>query len=89
MKVVEIYYDKVFEKQFENLPLKIQEKATKAEELFRKNPFHPSLRLHKLKGRLAGAWSISIDSSYRIIFSPRERGEFLFFNIGAHSIYDN
>ncbi len=31
------------------------------------NPQHPSLRLHKLSGRLAGLSSISINISYRLI----------------------
>ncbi|HET6422018.1 MAG TPA: plasmid stabilization protein [Geobacteraceae bacterium] len=30
------------------------------------NPFHPSLRLHRLKGRLSELHSISINISYRI-----------------------
>ena len=30
------------------------------------NPFHPSLRLHKLKGRLSDLCSVSINISYRI-----------------------
>lgn len=30
------------------------------------NPFHPSLRLHKLKGRLSDLHSVSINISYRI-----------------------
>lgn len=30
------------------------------------NPFHPSLRLHRLSGRLSGLHSISITISYRI-----------------------
>ena len=35
-------------------------------ELLEANPFHPSLRLHKLKGRLNGLSSVSINISYRI-----------------------
>jgi len=35
-------------------------------ELLEINPFHPSLRLHKLKGRLSDLYSASIDLSYRI-----------------------
>ena len=31
------------------------------------NPFHPSLRLHKLKGELRDFYSVSIDMEYRII----------------------
>ena len=30
------------------------------------NPYHPSLRLHKLKGNLKGLFSVSINISYRI-----------------------
>jgi mRNA-degrading endonuclease YafQ of YafQ-DinJ toxin-antitoxin module len=39
------------------------EKTLKLLEL---NPFHPSLRLHKLKGRLEKIYSVSINISYRI-----------------------
>ena len=35
-------------------------------ELLALNPHHPSLRLHELKGRLAGTYSVSINFSYRI-----------------------
>ena len=35
-------------------------------QLLELNPFHPSLRLHKLKGRLTGLHSVSINISYRI-----------------------
>lgn len=34
--------------------------------LLEENPFHPSLRLHLLHGRLAGVHSVSINLSYRI-----------------------
>ncbi len=32
------------------------------------NPFHSSLRLHKLKGKKSEFYSISLDMSYRVIF---------------------
>jgi len=35
--------------------------------LLESNPFHPSLRLHKLQGKLENFYSVSIDMSYRII----------------------
>ena len=43
--------------------LKQYEKTLKLLEI---NPFHPSLRLHKLKGRLSDLYSVSINISYRI-----------------------
>jgi proteic killer suppression protein len=39
------------------------EKALKLLEL---NPFHPSLRLHRLSGKLQELYSVSINISYRI-----------------------
>ncbi len=30
------------------------------------NPFHPSIRLHKLKGKLSNLYSVSINISYRV-----------------------
>lgn len=35
-------------------------------QLLELNPFHPSLRLHKLKGRLSELHSVSINLSYRM-----------------------
>jgi mRNA-degrading endonuclease YafQ of YafQ-DinJ toxin-antitoxin module len=35
-------------------------------ELLELNPFHPSLRLHKLNGSLEGLHSVSINLAYRI-----------------------
>ncbi|MCF7906039.1 type II toxin-antitoxin system mRNA interferase toxin, RelE/StbE family [Candidatus Gracilibacteria bacterium] len=88
MKIREIHVHKSFEKQFKALPAHIQQKAVKTDNLFRANPFHPSLRLHKLKGKLGGLWSISIDREYRIIFEVFEDGNVLFISIGRHSIYE-
>jgi len=49
------------------------------------NPHHPSLRLHKLKGRFCGKYSISITTNYRILltFAVTEKGIVLL-DIGAH-----
>lgn len=87
MNVNSIYYGKHFEKQFHNLPKEIQGKAVSIEDLFRKNPFHPSLRLHQLKGSLRGLWSLSINLNYRIIFKQTEDGAILFVSIGKHDLY--
>ena len=35
-------------------------------QLLEANPFHPSLRLHTLSGKLQGIHSVSINLSYRI-----------------------
>ena len=89
MQIKAIHYNGAFEKQFRGLPKNIQKKALKAEKLFRSNPFHPSLRLHKLDGKLKGLWSISLDMKYRIVFKPLEDGVILLISIGLHSIYED
>lgn len=88
MQAKEIHYNDDFKMQFLCLPKSIQKKACKCEQLFRDNAFHPSLRLYKLKGKLDGLWSISIDIKYRIIFKPLNNGVILFVSIGLHAIYD-
>jgi toxin HigB-1 len=49
------------------------------------NPFHPSLRLHRLKGNLKDAYSISINMQYRIIidFVMKDK-KIILANIGTH-----
>ena len=88
MQISTIHYTKSFEKQFLLLAKDIKQKACKAEVLFRKNPFYPSLRLHKLKGKLDGLWSIWIDKKNWIILKCMDDGVIIFVSIGAHAIYE-
>ena len=88
MRIKSIHYTEHFAIDFRILPKIVQKKALKAEKLFRQNPFYPSLRLHKLKGKLHGSWSISIDRKYRIIFKSLNDGVIIFGSIGMHDIYD-
>lgn len=54
------------------------------------DPFHPTLKTHKLSGEFAGIWACSIDYSYRILFefvaNPGESEEdaILLLNLGDH-----
>lgn len=54
-------------------------------QLLEVNPYHPSLRLHGLKGRLQGLSSVSINMQYRIILEFEIRGEdIVLVDIGDH-----
>ncbi|WP_413904699.1 type II toxin-antitoxin system YafQ family toxin [Candidatus Skiveiella danica] len=44
----------------------MRQQYLKTLQLLEANPYHPSLRLHALSGRLAGVHSVSINLSYRI-----------------------
>ncbi len=60
--------------------LKQYEKTLKLLEV---DPFHPSLRLHKLQGRLEGICSVSINITYRIaIDCIIEYGKIVLIDIG-------
>ncbi|MEI8138618.1 MAG: plasmid stabilization protein [bacterium] len=54
-------------------------------ELMELDPFHPSLRLHKLKGPLEDLHSVSINISYRITIEFLVEGKTIIpVNIGTH-----
>jgi len=54
-------------------------------QLLEANPFHPSLRLHPLQGKLVGLHSVSINLSYRITLELLiEDGRIIPINIGDH-----
>lgn len=52
--------------------------------LFTQNPKHPSLRTHKLSGKLHNLWSISITRSIRIVYILLKEDEAYFVDIGTH-----
>ncbi len=58
------------------------EKTLKLLEL---DPYHPSLRLHKLQGKLEGIYSVSINITYRITIDfIIEDSEIILLDVGHH-----
>ena len=54
-------------------------------QLLEADPFHSALRLHPLKGRLAGLHSVSINLSYRITLELIIEDErIVLVNVGDH-----
>ena len=65
----EIEYTQKYEKKLFKFLKKhrdIVERYKKTIQLMELDPFHPSLRLHKLEGKLNTLHSVSIDMQYRI-----------------------
>ena len=57
----------------------------RALQLLELNPFHPSLRLHALSGRLQGIHAVSINLSYRITLELLVTDEeIVLINVGDH-----
>jgi len=72
---------KKFFKKHQNL----KNKYNKIIFFLEQNPFHPSLRLHKLQGDLKEFYSVSIDLEYRIIIDFIIIDEQIFLiDIGSH-----
>ncbi len=72
--------------------LKVLEPALQAEvfetiELFEKNPKNKILKVHKLKGRLAGRYSFSVNYKTRIVFQFLSRWEVVLLAVGDHDVY--
>ena len=82
-----IRYSPKFSRQYKKLSQEIRENAERKERIFRKNPFDPCLKTHKLHGSDEGFMAFSVNYSFRIIFSF-EKDEVVFYEIGDHDIYD-
>lgn len=52
-------------------------------ELFKENPRYPSLRNHKLEGRLDNYWSLSVNRSIRLIYIIDDES-YVFVDVGTH-----
>lgn len=63
----------------------VESQYAKALELLELNPYHPSLRLHSLSGRLEGLQSISINLKYRVTIEMIiTEHEIVLINVGDH-----
>lgn len=53
--------------------------------LLEQNPFHPSLRLHALSGRLSGLHAVSINLTYRLTLELLISSDrIILINVGSH-----
>jgi addiction module RelE/StbE family toxin len=86
---MKILYSSKFARQFKKLTKQVKEKAIEREKLFRKNPFNPILKTHKLHGDLSGFWAFWIDKKNRIIFDFQDKNTARFYSAGDHDIYDH
>lgn len=73
------------EKLFLNRHAELIEKYKNILRLLELNPYHPSLKLHKLQGKFKDKYAISLTYSYRIILSFTViENEILLIDIGSH-----
>ena len=78
------HYEKL-EKRFLKRHPAVRDRYQKTLVLLEQDPFHPSLRLHALQGRLTGLHSVSINLQYRITLELEIREkEIILISIGSH-----
>lgn len=76
---------KRFEKDFAKLPKRIKTKAITALTLFVGDPENQTLRIHPLKGRWTGHFSIDVTGDTRAIYFIIEKDLVRLVAIGSHS----
>ena len=85
-------YNLIFTESYKKRAKRFAKKHPELAEQYRKtlwllheNPYHPSLRLHPLKGVLQGLHSVSINMSYRMTLELLiSEQEIVLINIGSH-----
>jgi addiction module RelE/StbE family toxin len=53
-------------------------------ERFSADPYDPSMKTHKLSGKLKDFWSFSIDYDERVLFYFTEDNRAVFVDVGSH-----
>lgn len=82
-----IVYRPMFLRQYDKLPRDLQEEVKEKVALFAHDPRHPSLRAHKLKGRLRGSSSFSVNYKYRIVYEYESKNRVALLAVGDHDVY--
>ena len=88
---MEVYYKPTFVRQFNKLEPALKEEVLEKIELFRDSKNHEQLKVHKLKGRLKGNYSFSVNYQYRIVFEYEERtkNSAVLLAVGDHGVYND
>ena len=77
-------YERI-EKRFLQRHPELRERYRRTLALLELDPFHPSLRLHALQGRLTGLQSVSINLQYRITLELELcEEEIILVSVGSH-----
>ena len=77
-------YEKI-EKRFLKRHPDLFERYHKTLAVLEHDPFHPSLRMHALEGRLSGLHAVSINLKYRITLELEIRAqEIILVSVGSH-----
>ncbi|OGJ47520.1 hypothetical protein A2344_03335 [Candidatus Peregrinibacteria bacterium RIFOXYB12_FULL_41_12] len=85
--MIKISYKPNFVRSYKKLPSSLQQEVKEKIGLFTENPSHIFLKTHKLKGKLKGLYSFSVNYQYRIVFLYKSEKEVSLLAVGDHDIY--
>jgi addiction module RelE/StbE family toxin len=84
---IEVIWDEPFKRIYRKKIKKrpdLKSSFWKKLELFVEDPFHSSLRTHKLSGRLNDLWAITIDYEVRLVFEFIDEEHIVLVDFGGH-----
>lgn len=76
-----------FRRVYQKLPEHIQEDFKEKIKIFIKNPRHPVLKTHKLKGRLQECLAFRLIRGYRVLLECSSADTVNLLDVGPHDIY--
>ena len=76
-------FKRVFKKMVKPNP-GLREDLFKALKLFQSEPFHPTLKTHKLSGSLTNLYAFSLSYDWRVIFKFTAKDEAFLITMGPH-----
>ncbi len=79
-----IQYLPRFKKQYAKLPAPYQRQFDERIRLFVADPTDPRLRVHPLKGKFAGYWSMNINGDIRALYIMQGDSIVIFALVGTH-----
>ncbi|MBI4256873.1 type II toxin-antitoxin system YoeB family toxin [Candidatus Uhrbacteria bacterium] len=85
---MEVLYTPHFKRDAKRLPVSIRKLVEERLSLFKKDPFDPSLKTHKLEGALREYWAFSIDYRHRVLWTFEGKSTAVLHAIGNHCVYE-
>lgn len=84
---MEVNLSSHFKRSYKKLPDSIKEDFKTKIEIFIENPYHPSLKTHKLKGKWQQCLSFYLQDGYRVLFEFSGSNGVDLLDVGPHDIY--
>ncbi|MBI4427121.1 MAG: type II toxin-antitoxin system mRNA interferase toxin, RelE/StbE family [Candidatus Magasanikbacteria bacterium] len=84
---MKINFSPRFKRAYKKLPPHIQDDFDKQIKVFMRDPNHPSLKTHKLKGRLQECLAFRLQKGYRVLFDFFSSDSVDLLDVGSHDIY--